>query len=76
MGFVAGMEHDIRELEVAILMVEPVDRESEIEGFKLRGELRHAKQMVKTFEDARVTLKDRIDEMVEAELQARDQIKL
>lgn len=70
-GFVAAREHDIRELKDAILMVEPEDRRSEIDGFKLRGELRYAEQMVKTFEDARVSLKDRIDEMVERELQER-----
>jgi hypothetical protein len=75
-GFVAAREHDIATLKESILLVEPTDRMSEIEGFKLRGELRYAEMMVKTFEDARVTLKDRIDEMVEAELQARDQIKL
>jgi hypothetical protein len=70
-GFVLAREHDIRILTDAILSVEPVDRETEIEGFKLRGELRYAEQMVKTFEDARVSLKDRIDEMVERELQER-----
>jgi hypothetical protein len=75
-GFVAAREYDIKSLKESILIVEPVDRETEIEGFKLRGELRYAEQMVKTFEDARVTLKDQIDEMVELELQARDQIKL
>ena len=75
-GFVLAREHDIRELKDAILMVEPDDRRSEIEGFKLRGELRFAEQMVKTFEDARVSLKDRIDEMVERELQERDNTKV
>lgn len=75
-GFVAAREWDIKVLKESILMIEPVDRESEIEGFKLRGELRCMEQMVKTFEEARVTLKARIDEMVETELQARDQIKL
>lgn len=70
-GFVLAREHDIRELKDAILMVEPTDRISEIEGFKLRGELRFAEQMVKTFEDARVSLKDRIDEMAERELEER-----
>jgi hypothetical protein len=75
-GFVAARHHDIKELNEAIVLVEPVDRVTEIEGFKLRGELRYAEQIVKTFEDARVTLKDRIDEMVEAELQAREQTKV
>lgn len=75
-GFVAAREHDVRMLEEAILTVEPEDRETEIEGFKLRGELRYAKQMVKTFEDARVSLKERIDEMVERELQERANIKV
>jgi hypothetical protein len=69
-GFLLARGHDITELKDAIL-VEPIDRESEIEGFKLRGELRYAQQMIKTFEDARVSLKDRIDEMVERELQER-----
>lgn len=75
-GFVAAREHDIRLLKDTILMVEPIDRETEIEGFKLRGELRYAEQMVKTFEDARVSLKDRIDEIVERELQERDNTKV
>ena len=75
-GFVLAREHDVRELKDALLMVEPIDRPSEIEGFKLRGELRYAEQMVKTFEDARVSLKERIDEMVERELQERDNIKV
>jgi hypothetical protein len=70
-GFVIAREHDIRTLKDAILMVEPVNRELEIEGFKLRGELRYAEQMIKTFEDARVSLKERIDEMVERELEER-----
>ena len=75
-GFVAAREYDIKTLKDAILVVEPVDLATEIEGFKLRGELRYAKQMVETFEDARVTLKDRIDEMVEAELQERDKTRI
>jgi hypothetical protein len=70
-GFVVARAHDIQLLKESILMVEPEDRASEIEGFKLRGELRYAEQMVKTFEDARVSLKDRIDEMVERELEER-----
>jgi hypothetical protein len=74
-GFVIAREHDIRTLKDAILMNDPDDRRSEIEGFKLRGELRYAEQMVKTFEDARVSLKDRIDEMVERELQERVNVK-
>ena len=70
-GFVTAREHDIRMLKDAILMVDPVDKATEIEGFKLRGELRFAEQMVNTFEDARVSLKDRIDEMAERELEER-----
>ena len=70
-GFVSAREYDIGIIRESILMLEPVDRASEIEGFKLRGELRYAEQMVKTFEDARVSLKERIDEMVERELEER-----
>ena len=75
-GFVAAREYDVKTLKDAILMVEPEDRKTEIEGFKLRGELRYAEVMVKTFEDARVSLKARIDELVELELQERDSPKV
>ena len=75
-GFVTARNRDIEMLKEAILTVEPIDRESEIEGFKLRGELRYAEQMVETFEDARVSLKERIDEMVERQLQERDIAKV
>jgi hypothetical protein len=75
-GFVAAREHDVQSLLDAILLVEPEDRVTEIEGFKLRGELRYARQMIKTFEDARVSLKERIDEMVERELQERDKTRV
>lgn len=75
-GFVAARELDVENIRNAIIMVDPVDRESEIENFKLRGELRYAEQMKKTFEDARVTLKARIDVMLEAELEAREQTRI
>jgi len=75
-GFVTAREYDVKTLHDAILMVEPEDRKTEIEGFKLRGELRYAETMVKTFEDARVSLKARIDELVELELQERDSPKV
>lgn len=75
-GFIAAREYDIRTIKDAILMVDPVDRSDEIEGFKLRGELRYAEQMVKTFEDALVNLKVRVDELVERQLEQRDQTKV
>lgn len=66
-GYVAARRAEIKILEDAIIAHEPVDRVSEIEGFKLRGELRSQTEMLSCFEDARDTLKDRINEMVEQE---------
>src|SRR5205814_9380247 len=68
-GYVAARTEDITNLESAILLTEPVDRVTEIEGFKLRGELRCQQEMLEVFSDARNTLKQRIDEMVERENQ-------
>ena len=68
-GFVASVKFDIGQTENAIVMNDPLTRADEIENFKLRGELRCLQQMLTTFEDARVTLKDRINEIVERELE-------
>lgn len=68
-GFVAAMNYDIAATRDAIIAVDPRNREDEIECFKLRGELRALEARVTMFEDARVTLKDRIDELVERDIQ-------
>ena len=71
-GFVAATLHEIKGLQEAIVLLDPDTPETVAESFKLRGELRYAERMVTTFEDARVSLKERIDEMVERQLEERE----
>lgn len=66
-GFVNARVAEIATTENAIIVVDPVDRPMEIESFKLRGELRNLEAMKTVFEDARVDLKARIEEMLEKE---------
>lgn len=75
-GYVAAREEEVKNLEAAIVAMDPIDRATEIEGFKLRGELRSQQGMISIFEDARVTLKDRIDQMAELENQNATETKV
>ena len=68
-GYQAAVTKEIKDTEDAIIMVDPIDRATEIESYKLRGELRCLNSRIKLFEDARVTLKNRIDLLAETELQ-------
>lgn len=68
-GYVEGIELEIKQTEQAIILNEPIDRASEIEGYKMRGDLRTLEQKKTLFEDVRVTLKQRIEEMLERENQ-------
>lgn len=67
--YVLAREVEIKATEFAIIVTDPVNRETEIESFKLRGELRNLEAMKIVFEDARVDLKARIEEMLEKEKQ-------
>lgn len=60
---------EIETTRTACLIVEPVTDEDTAEHFKLKGELRCLEQRLTMFEDARVTLEDRIDKAVEKEQQ-------
>lgn len=51
----------------AIVMLDPVDRVGEIESYKLRGDLRTEEAFISYFEDTAARLKDRIEELLEAE---------
>lgn len=66
-GFLAARRHEIQETKEAILLNEPTDPKSQAEDFKMRGELKTLEQMLIVFEDARLTLKRRIEEMLERE---------
>jgi hypothetical protein len=69
LGFKAGVQEDIKLAKESIVSIDPVRLEDFVEECKLRGELRVLEQLENVFEVARETLKSRIDEMVEEELE-------
>jgi hypothetical protein len=69
LGFKAGVKEDIQLTKDSIVSIDPARFEDFVEECKLRGELRVLEQLENVFEEARVTLKSRIDAMVEAELE-------
>ncbi|HEU0048815.1 MAG TPA: hypothetical protein VFQ43_14590 [Nitrososphaera sp.] len=64
-GYKVGIQLEIDEVRKQIVNVEPITEVDRAEHFKLHGELRCLEQMLTGFEDARVTLKNRIDEIAE-----------
>lgn len=76
LGFVAARRSEIKSTEEAIVLLDPIERKDEIEGLKLRGELRLLIELVETFEDARVALKARIEELLERENQNAENTKV
>jgi hypothetical protein len=74
-GYVEGMELEIQQVKDAIILNEPIDKASEIEGYKMRGDLRTLEQKKTLFEDVRLTLKQRIEEMLERENKTDDKEK-
>ena len=62
-NYVVGRRHERALLERVIVDLDPVDRKTEIESYKLRGELRCVETSVTLFEDARDTLKKRVEEL-------------
>jgi hypothetical protein len=77
-GFRAAQEADIKTTEESILMLmEAVEDQKQIfESLRLVGELRCQRRQLEVFEDARVTLKHRIEEMLEYENQNADNTKV
>lgn len=65
--YVKGRSMEISNTEELILMVDPEDRKTEIESFKLRGDLRTTREYLTLFEDTISRLDDRIAELQEAE---------
>lgn len=66
-GYVAAREQEVSDIEQRILMTPPIEEGQRSIQLMAFGELDSQKEMVKTFEDARLTLKARIDEAVERE---------
>lgn len=75
MGYVTAVSHEIREAQDSILAIVPDTLQDYAEEMQLRGELRCLQQSLTKFEDARVSLKARIDETVEAELENATMVK-
>lgn len=68
-GYVAAREQEIVDLKQRILWTPPIDDGARSAQLMAFGELDSQQEMLKTFEDARQTLKARIDEAVERENQ-------
>jgi hypothetical protein len=72
--YVTARETEIETVKEAILMTPPISDENSAIVLMLHGELKTLSDLTKTFEDARVTLKARIDVELERENQnATDQ---
>lgn len=66
-SFQKTFEEDALLKERDIVDLDPVDRASEIESFKLRGDLRTLQGQIDFFEDAVATLEDEIQQMLSQE---------
>lgn len=62
-AFVSGIDLDIQLKEREIVEYEPTDRASEIESYKLRGDLRTIPTFRTIFEEARDNLNNKIDQI-------------
>ena len=68
-GYLAARKQELRDNEDAQVAIVPDSLSNIIELIQLKGEHRYLESTITMFEDARVSLGRRIDEMVEAELQ-------
>lgn len=66
-GYLSARDEEIRTIENRILMTPPITEINRADVLLAHGELDSQRDMKKTFEDARVTLKKRIDDLVEKE---------
>lgn len=67
-GYLAARKLELRENEEAQVAIVPDSLSNLVELIQLKGEHRYIESTLTMFEDARVSLNDRIDEMVETEL--------
>lgn len=68
-GYVAARVQEISDIEQRILMTPPIEEGQRSMQLMAFGELDSQREMERTFEDARLTLKARIDEAVEREIE-------
>lgn len=66
-GYISARDEEIRIIEQRILITPPITETDRAVVLLAHGELDSQTEMKKTFEDARVTLKARIDETIERE---------
>jgi hypothetical protein len=69
-GYAAAVKQDILDTKELIIATVPDSFENLSNELLLRGELRCLEVRLTMFEEARTTLKDRIDEIAERELQS------
>jgi hypothetical protein len=62
-GYVEARTRELEMVREAILDLDPVERADEIEGYKLRGEMRLLEHLVNNFPTALEDLKDRISDL-------------
>jgi hypothetical protein len=74
-AYKVAIEKEIYDTQLAIIAITPDSLRDFVQECQLRGELRLLENEFRRFEDARVSLKARIDEMAEAELQNATQQK-
>lgn len=75
-GYVAARQEEIDTIEQRILLTPPIDDGSRSVQLMAFGELDSQREMLKTFEDARLTLKARIDDAVERENEQATETKV
>lgn len=73
--YVAAQEEEVELTKQAVVGMDPVDRVTEIESLKLRGDLRTEEQFVTYFEDVAARLKTEIEELLESEQPRGDKQK-
>ena len=66
-GYVIARRQEINDIQQRILMTPPITEQQRSMALIAFGELDSQEEMVKTFEDARLTLKARIDKEIERE---------
>lgn len=65
--YVEARRAEIEGKKAEIVSIDPVDRESEIEALKMRGDLRTTQEFLTYFEDTVVNLGERIELLLELE---------
>jgi hypothetical protein len=75
-GYLSARDEEIRIIEQRILMTPPITEINRADVLLAHGELDCQKDMKQTFEDARGTLKARIDEMIERDNQTATETKV